>query len=1100
MAKVTKFKDRQNNILLPVTRATLVEMNNGDSVQMAYEGINLTHYTKDEINAAGYLQSFTETDPTVPSYVKNITEADITNWNNKLDTFTETDPTIPSYVRGITQADITNWNNKLSEHQDLSSYVNTSYYDVDTKKIYLSHNNDVISEIDTSYFAVETAVEIEYNDLVQLRNNSELTPGTWYRITDYNCTTTQEDTQSAGHQFDIIVLATSENQLSEQARAVQHDNDTYFDDSDLNAWKVWYCLDNDTTRFAWACDGIDENVTVPYITSNGDSFNTKYERYPSGDTTLKSTRYYAWKNNSDIIYTKSDPPVTLDDWYSNEDLDSFWYTIPSGANRAFAQSEVATYKPVHQGTNLEGHGVIYRLIDEWNNDCPYDFKNILFDSKYTFTYNNTDYSLNSNCHDNKISQYISSNVITLSNNIFNISSNTADVHSNIFGTNCYNNTFNISTGCYNNTFGNDFYGNSFGNMCCSNTFKNVNTEITAGNNFYNNIFGNNSGGHTFGDNCQCNIFGNYCSASSFGDNCQYNVFTEYCTMSSFGNNCKYNSIGKSCLVLTFANNCMYNTIGDYCSRNTLAKDYTRYVKIESGNTWTTVTSSATTSSSNYLQNIVVCSGVNSSGTAKTITHPTLNDNFQTIYRNNETGTMESGIVALKSDLANINLTSYVSKAELNSAGYLTSFTEADPIYSASAAAGITSSDITNWNSKTSNVGTITGINMNGASKGTSGVVDLGTVLTEHQSLSSYANAIEYNSSEKKIYLKHDSTTLGNPINATDFIKDGMVETAYVQGGNLIISFNTDAGKSPVSIPVTDIFNANNYYTKTEINNAGYLTSFTETDPTVPSYVKGIKQSDITNWNSKTDNVGTITGITMNGSSKGTSGVVNLGTVVTVETDPTVPSYIKGIKQSDITNWNSKTDNVGTITGITMNGASKGTSGVVDLGTVVTSETDPIYSASAAAGITSTDISNWNSKTDNVGTITGITMNGSSKGTSGVVNLGTVITSETQLSKGTTTGSGNAVTDISVSNHQITLTKGSTFLTSHQDIKTINNQTITGTGNVTINELPTVSSTDNGKVLQVVNGQWQLVTPLNLYSGTGAPDNSQGNNGDIYLQI
>lgn len=34
-----------------------------------------------------------------------------------------------------------------------------------------------------------------------------------------------------------------------------------------------------------------------------------------------------------------------------------------------------------------------------------------------------------------------------------------------------------------------------------------------------------------------------------------------------------------------------------------------------------------------------------------------------------------------------------------------------------------------WNAKTSNTGTITGIKMNGASKGTSGVVDLGTVIT-----------------------------------------------------------------------------------------------------------------------------------------------------------------------------------------------------------------------------------------------------------------------------------------------------------------------------------------------------------------------------------
>ena len=36
---------------------------------------------------------------------------------------------------------------------------------------------------------------------------------------------------------------------------------------------------------------------------------------------------------------------------------------------------------------------------------------------------------------------------------------------------------------------------------------------------------------------------------------------------------------------------------------------------------------------------------------------------------------------------------------------------------------------------TKNAGTITGITMNGASKGTSGVVDLGTVLTEHQDIS-----------------------------------------------------------------------------------------------------------------------------------------------------------------------------------------------------------------------------------------------------------------------------------------------------------------------------------------------------------------------------
>jgi len=40
---------------------------------------------------------------------------------------------------------------------------------------------------------------------------------------------------------------------------------------------------------------------------------------------------------------------------------------------------------------------------------------------------------------------------------------------------------------------------------------------------------------------------------------------------------------------------------------------------------------------------------------------------------------------------------------------------------------------------TKNTGTITGITMNGTSKGTSGVVNLGTVLTAHQDISGKAN-------------------------------------------------------------------------------------------------------------------------------------------------------------------------------------------------------------------------------------------------------------------------------------------------------------------------------------------------------------------------
>lgn len=75
--------------------------------------------------------------------------------------------------------------------------------------------------------------------------------------------------------------------------------------------------------------------------------------------------------------------------------------------------------------------------------------------------------------------------------------------------------------------------------------------------------------------------------------------------------------------------------------------------------------------------------------------------------------------------------------------------------------------------------------------------------------------------------------------------------------------------------------------------------------------------------------------------------------------------------------------------------------------------------------------------------------------------------------------------------------------SHSDyitsIKTVNNESLVGTGNIVVSGLPQVSSADNGKILMVVNGQWQLVSPSVLYTGQGVPNNAQGNNGDLYMQ-
>ena len=70
--------------------------------------------------------------------------------------------------------------------------------------------------------------KITWGELKELRDNAKLIPGMKYQITDYECTTTQQNTSSAGHQFDIIVEALSEKDLSEDAKATYHEGDRYF--------------------------------------------------------------------------------------------------------------------------------------------------------------------------------------------------------------------------------------------------------------------------------------------------------------------------------------------------------------------------------------------------------------------------------------------------------------------------------------------------------------------------------------------------------------------------------------------------------------------------------------------------------------------------------------------------------------------------------------------------------------------------------------------------------------------------------------------------------------------------------------------------------
>lgn len=394
-------------------------------------------------------------------------------------------------------------------------------------------------------------VEITYSDLVTLKSGGNLVPGTWYRITDYQCTTSQADTSAATHQFDVVVLALSEDTLSEEARAMKHSGDTYFSGSTVNAWKIWYCLDNDTTRFAWA------------------------------DTT-------------------------------------------------------------------NGKGVIWRMIDEWNNDCPYDFKNILYNSGGTYFYtfdaslNNvhSDLTLHNGedfssrklgvCTNNTLKEFRN----TYGGSGYNIYVSQSELPFNYFsltavtgGALCSYNTFGLR--CKNNTFvGGVFFENNFDDFCTGNTFFNGLSRNMIGNTFTSNVVSGMSDCTFLGD-CYNNTIGSM-SHCFCGCEFQNNTVGAACSDCVFGTSVKY---------LVFGDYFAYNVIGSTIFGVTIGASTSSplsYVqKIEIGNNvqHVNLTTTATTSPSNILTNVKIGNGIAGVyNNKKIISHNTLNDTFVTTYQ------------------------------------------------------------------------------------------------------------------------------------------------------------------------------------------------------------------------------------------------------------------------------------------------------------------------------------------------------------------------------------------------------------------------------------------------------------------------------------
>ena len=94
----------------------------------------------------------------------------------------------------------------------------------------------------------------------------------------------------------------------------------------------------------------------------------------------------------------------------------------------------------------------------------------------------------------------------------------------------------------------------------------------------------------------------------------------------------------------------------------------------------------------------------------------------------------------------------------------------------------------------------------------------------------------YDSSAKTITFYAEGNRKGE-IDTTDFVKDGMISDVKIEDGKLKIIFNTDSGKEEIDIPLTDIFNPDNYYDKTAVD--GFISDLEAADGVISGAVDNV---------------------------------------------------------------------------------------------------------------------------------------------------------------------------------------------------------------------------------------------------------------------
>jgi hypothetical protein len=356
---------------------------------------------------------------------------------------------------------------------------------------------------------------ITWDTLKALRDSGKLQKGLRYRITDYRCTTLQTDTRSAQHPFDIIVTALSSSMLSEKALAILHDGDTYFANSKLQGWQLWYCLDNDVTRFAWADATNGKGVVYRMIDEFGndcpyDFKNIQFKRYKitgSGTTKKLDGTYLGFSDapcgidTTNFIYCYTFSGVT----YSNDNHAFDYSTIfDASLNQRYLDADF------YEEGSVEEHKM--RVLCKNNKMSAVNILQVIDDT--------------STSHPNWLNNIVSLSTVMFNGNSFD------SAKDNIFSSECF---------CL--SFGGNIIGNNFSGWCSYN------------------IFIDNVTLNTFSGNVDSNTFSGYVRSNTFSGNVQYCSFEGQCSYCSFP--------GASSTVMQYLRQCG-DTVGTSNARVTVS--------------------------------------------------------------------------------------------------------------------------------------------------------------------------------------------------------------------------------------------------------------------------------------------------------------------------------------------------------------------------------------------------------------------------------------------------------------------------------------------------------------------------------------------------